>query len=455
VEVGPVLYLDQDETIDRATARAELGLDQDHVTALVQLGAGNINDVTSDVGAIVDRLGKANVQTCVTRSVIADTHHAPDHVRSISVYPLARYLRAFDFAVAASGYNTFHELISAGVPTIFLPNLETSADDQLARADFAASVGAALCVPEVTAAALDDAVRTMLDPEERARMTERCLERSEPNGAADAMSAIETLIDGERSAETDELRPAGADDRRPAAAPTAELTTVGAGWTRGGDEGILPARSSPTTVVARRAINSVRGGVVTVATHPVVRAIGRWPFRILPYGLRATVRRLLRRWERGWDEGDRGPHVRSPVPVSPGRRWVAPPGTEVADVPVVAVVLRGRGEQGDLGDLVAHVSTIQALRSSFRPLFVTDNDDFTAFREHGYQFEYLLPQVDLDALSDGPSWEDYAHPRLSLLMGTYGASGAIDVPAACRTDEARQMLTSLLPSQPGVTSSAS
>ena len=38
-----------------------------------------------------------------------------------ATFPMSRYFRAFDLAVAAAGYNAFHELIAFGVPTLFVP----------------------------------------------------------------------------------------------------------------------------------------------------------------------------------------------------------------------------------------------------------------------------------------------------------------------------------------------
>ncbi|MCH7643972.1 MAG: hypothetical protein IH974_03980, partial [Myxococcales bacterium] len=70
--VGPITFLDTAEQVDRATARAEMGLDPDRPAALVQLGAGNINDTSSLLGMVVDALSEApDLQICVTRSVIA------------------------------------------------------------------------------------------------------------------------------------------------------------------------------------------------------------------------------------------------------------------------------------------------------------------------------------------------------------------------------------------------
>src|SRR5690606_34704931 len=69
LRLGPVSYLDLDETLSQEEARAELGLDPGRTTALVNLGAGNINDVSSLLGMVVERLAKEpDVPVCVTQS---------------------------------------------------------------------------------------------------------------------------------------------------------------------------------------------------------------------------------------------------------------------------------------------------------------------------------------------------------------------------------------------------
>jgi hypothetical protein len=69
---------------------------------------------------------------------------------------VAEMLPGCDVAVSASGYNAFHELMHAGVPTAFVPQ-EKVADDQRERAERAERCGAAVvrASPEEAAAAID------------------------------------------------------------------------------------------------------------------------------------------------------------------------------------------------------------------------------------------------------------------------------------------------------------
>ena len=139
VRVGPVTLLDSSELTPRADARAALGLPSDGACALVSLGAGNINDTATQVGAAAAALRARGFDVCMTQSAITTTELIADGVRPVSAFPLSRHLRAFDVAVSAAGYNSFHELLRFGIPTVFIPNDQTALDDQVGRAAWAHS----------------------------------------------------------------------------------------------------------------------------------------------------------------------------------------------------------------------------------------------------------------------------------------------------------------------------
>jgi UDP:flavonoid glycosyltransferase YjiC (YdhE family) len=195
VRVGPVTLLDVDEQVSRADAARVLGVDPGRPTALLTLGAGNINDISSDLGCFVGRLLEVpDLQVVLTRPMIADDlARFGDRVHGVSVYPVSRYFRAVDFAVAASGYNAFHELVQFGVPTAFVPNVSTAMDDQEGRAVWAEQAGAGLAVRAVTAAEVDRVVTVLADPARRAELAAGCRAVERPNGAGTAMAAVEAL----------------------------------------------------------------------------------------------------------------------------------------------------------------------------------------------------------------------------------------------------------------------
>lgn len=188
--VGPVTLCDPAETVPREEARAALGLPADGPIGLVSLGAGNINDTSGDVGAAAAGLRAAGCGVAVTQVEIASAS-STGGVHAVRAYPLARYYSAFDVVIAAAGYNSFHELLRGGVPSLFVPNRSTALDDQEARAAFAADRGWALTLPHLTAATVEDAVGTLL-ADGRA-MAARAVAADPGNGAGDAAALLREL----------------------------------------------------------------------------------------------------------------------------------------------------------------------------------------------------------------------------------------------------------------------
>ncbi|WIM95466.1 glycosyltransferase [Actinoplanes oblitus] len=182
--VDPIMLLDRSDLVGADEARAVLGVEEGRPAALLQLGAGNINDIASPVGRIAKYLREAGFQVLLAESMIATEPMPPvPGARVVKVYPISRYLRGVDLVVAASGYNSFHELLAFRVPTVFVPNRQTSLDDQVARARFAAATGAALCVEDPESDELDRVLAEAVRPEVRAQLARRCAEVGFGNGA--------------------------------------------------------------------------------------------------------------------------------------------------------------------------------------------------------------------------------------------------------------------------------
>ena len=196
MRVGPVMFLDAAELLDRAEARARLGLDPDRMAVLVQLGAGNINDTHSLTGVVLEALRAIpDVQICVAvPSIARNDLSLPEDVTRLALFPLSKYAHAFDFGVSASGYNSYHEAIAAALPTIFLPNLATRVDDQPARARFAQDAGMGLCVEHPDSSTLASAVATMSNEQARREMRACCQDLQIQNGARAAMMAVEATM---------------------------------------------------------------------------------------------------------------------------------------------------------------------------------------------------------------------------------------------------------------------
>ena len=75
------------------------------------------------------------------------------------------YFRAFDASIQAGGYNSFHEMRTFGLPTLFYPNMNTGMDDQLARCNIAQTEGWGLVLKERTEANIARSVEALLSLE--------------------------------------------------------------------------------------------------------------------------------------------------------------------------------------------------------------------------------------------------------------------------------------------------
>ena len=106
---------------------------------------------------------------------------------------LSRYLKAFDLVLSAAGYNSFHELLLAGIPAIFVPNENPQQDDQLARAQFAERHGLGACVRVRDVYRLSACLERLLDGAERRRIAERCARLDQSNGATELARFIEEM----------------------------------------------------------------------------------------------------------------------------------------------------------------------------------------------------------------------------------------------------------------------
>lgn len=191
--VGPITFFDPFELLDATTAREELGLDE-RPAVLLQLGAGNVNDIDTPSGRICRFLSEHGFQVVMAQSPIATRPlRPPSGIKVIESYPVSSYLRGFDLAVSATGYNSFHELISFGVPSVFVPNPAAELDNQELRARYASSVGAALVLQDPMSKELEEVLGEAVKPEVRTELAGRCAELAPANGAPEAAHWITKL----------------------------------------------------------------------------------------------------------------------------------------------------------------------------------------------------------------------------------------------------------------------
>jgi hypothetical protein len=194
ITCSPITMVRDDELLERSAARRRLGVSQDAIVAYVQLGAGKINNIDSEVRLTVEALkAHDNVEIVLGESLIGD--HIQVDVEGIHLlrdFPNAVYFNAFDFTIMAGGYNSFHEVIRFGLPTIFYPNLETGMDDQLARVKEVEDGTNRIVVVQRDEANIRSAVDTMVSALQDGTTTRSV--RSSLNGADQlAADLLETL----------------------------------------------------------------------------------------------------------------------------------------------------------------------------------------------------------------------------------------------------------------------
>jgi hypothetical protein len=148
VRIPPVTLVDVVPQADRAEARAALGIATEAPLLLVSLSAGT-GDPESLLKSVIRGVLASSawhvavVMNPLSPSGLMSVDHPRIH-RLIDVYPLVRYLRAFDAGVVSAGYNAAHELPLSGIPTLLVANRASVWDDQLSRGRGIAERGLAM-----------------------------------------------------------------------------------------------------------------------------------------------------------------------------------------------------------------------------------------------------------------------------------------------------------------------
>lgn len=132
---SPIVLLDESDLLSREKARFRLGIPLDCRAVYIQLGAGQINDITSEIRMTLDEISNHDdIHVVLGESMIGSIIDIQmPNVRVLRDYPNSQYFKGFDAVIQAGGYNSFHETRAFGLPALFYPNHETGMDDQLAR----------------------------------------------------------------------------------------------------------------------------------------------------------------------------------------------------------------------------------------------------------------------------------------------------------------------------------
>ncbi len=134
----PIVSIEPDQVYSRWQARRKLGHISRKPLCLVNLGGDTLAS-QGYIATLIEAASKQNrVRFIAAKSPFAFSTTA-ETINSKSIYPIAKYLAAFDGVICAAGYNSFHETLTlCDAPVLFVPAQNARLDDQAARAYFAA-----------------------------------------------------------------------------------------------------------------------------------------------------------------------------------------------------------------------------------------------------------------------------------------------------------------------------
>lgn len=199
----PITLIQRDELLERASARATLGLPEYGTVILLNLSADSTDELVARILRIKALLHEYS--SGADQPTIFAPRHAL-HSTSLSgiegivmkpVYPVARFANAFDAAISTTGYNSFHELVHLGVPTVFIARATETLDDQRRRAAFASVAGFGAYAENTEGIEFEKAVSSIMNPRLRRRMRLAAAEAYPTNGAEVAAEFIASVARGD------------------------------------------------------------------------------------------------------------------------------------------------------------------------------------------------------------------------------------------------------------------
>ncbi|MGG4370539.1 glycosyltransferase, partial [Priestia megaterium] len=193
----PIIYLEKSELLNRESLRKKWKVPEDHKLVFVSLGAGNINNINPTISKILTVLRKRkDISIVISESIIGKRLQIPEQENLIIIrdYPISSYYHAFDLAITASGYNSFHELLFFNVPAIIIPNQMTKTDNQVARALSAEKAGAALVIKNESILEIEKAINIALEPQRQLLMKNITQKLIYKNGADDVANLLKIFF---------------------------------------------------------------------------------------------------------------------------------------------------------------------------------------------------------------------------------------------------------------------
>ncbi len=194
-KVSTILLTDPHTGLDRKQAAARLGADPSKFIVAIQLGSQRNFNYETLPDLLVKELAARDLQVVRIRNPLA---RPPDNewpgALSCGVYPIASCLNAIDLMITNASYNSFHECVYGGVPTIFVPNESPEMDDQHLRAAYADAAGLGLRLRAAELGRVDRTIEVALSEDFRAELRRRSARLEFVNGAIEAARVIEELV---------------------------------------------------------------------------------------------------------------------------------------------------------------------------------------------------------------------------------------------------------------------
>lgn len=417
--VPPITLVKPEEALSRKQARKRLGIRKKRAV-LITLGAGTLVEKYDTLDVIIGQIRRLkDVDIVVARHPLSEWGgNIWPNVLTVQVFPLSAYLLAFDAAVAEAGYNTFHDLMNFGIPTIFIPHEHEMSDRQQERSEWAQEHGLALSISARNPDKLDRHVQDMIDCGIRRKPDDTGTRL--PGGAERAANLVDelarTFARPSRSAANNNADPEPSDET---AAPMDRQLRL---------QNLLAEKDAELQHL-RRLVEGLarRVRVLEERSESGSRAGGS-------RAAAPTVPRLIQQKNRLRDvEADLGQdlgvffHVDSrvsgsgPLRPRPGIRSYQLAGKEM---PVVGVAVFGESEEVLVG-IVASVSRLQREGADFIPVFLTDLKRCSAITKEGYVFEYFRPGVFGGRTRSETESRTYLQDKLRFALTKWGISDVL------------------------------
>ena len=190
---GNIMIRNREEILTKSEAQKRLNVPLDKKIVLLNFGGGGDQTTIDNYNSVFKAFAnKSYIHFVVPEAPLSRfSIQLPSNASTIKYYPLVELMAGFDAAISAAGYNTFHELLYTGVPTIFVPKTR-GYDDQEQRARNAMLADSAIMLyEEVLESEIVDAVNSLL---KYSKISENAQNYVQNNGAEVAAQKILDII---------------------------------------------------------------------------------------------------------------------------------------------------------------------------------------------------------------------------------------------------------------------